>query len=159
LATELEKAKRNHENEAPQLWLEIINLKKVFDLKEWENSKLVQSLKELWYIYFEIVSRCSKCLHKVFHSIGTTSGEVNHASDDVPGALKWGKGKSRCFSEVMSSQGDFCALVAFRAIASILEKSGCSHIKSVSKPNFDISLNYITTTSSVANIYITLILM
>lgn len=63
--------------------------------------------------------------------------------------------------EVMKGQGDFCALVDSRGTTASLDKVGCSHLKTVSKPNFDISQNDIAKTSiessSVANRFIMLI--
>jgi hypothetical protein len=47
------------------------------------------------------------------------------------------------FGEVMEGQGDFCALVASRGTAAIFEKARCTHLKSVNKPNFDISPAYL----------------
>jgi hypothetical protein len=108
-------------------------LKKEVDLKERENSKLVHSLNELRANCFEIVSQCSKCPHEVFHSVGVASGKVNHTSDDMPKPLKWVEEKVDAFGKVMSSQSSFCALFASCGTTSILEKVGCSHLKSVSK--------------------------
>lgn len=55
------------------------------------------------------------------------------------------------FGEVMSGHGDFCEPVVSSGTTLILEKARCSHMKTVIKPNFDISPDDIATTSSEAN--------
>lgn len=138
-------------------------MKKEINTKNQENSKLVQTVKGLRDNYFEIISRCSNRLREVFHLVGAASEEANSALDDLPGALKWVEGEIDAFGEVMSGQGNFCMLIASCGTTSILEKAGCSHLKIVSKANFNFSPDDTTTTSteanSEANRFITLIWM
>lgn len=93
--------------------------------------------------------------------VNATSEEPNYATDELIIALKWVECEIDAFGEVMSGQGDFCAMFASRGTTSILEKAGCSHLKTVSKSNSDISQDDIATSStessSVANRFITLI--
>lgn len=82
-----------------------------------------------------------------------------YAPDDLPGALGWVEGEVDVFGEVMEGQGDFCALVASRGIAAIFEKAGCTHLKSINKPNFDISPVDLTEKSTkavgIGNMFVT----
>jgi hypothetical protein len=64
---------------------------------------------------------------------------VNYAPDHLPGKIKWVEGEIGGLDEVMKDQDDFCALVASSGSTSILEDAWCSHLKTVGKPNFDIS--------------------
>jgi hypothetical protein len=43
----------------------------------------------------------------------------------------------------MIGYGDFCALVVARGTAAIFAKAGCSHLKSINKPTFNISLIFL----------------
>jgi hypothetical protein len=52
----------------------------------------------------------------------------------------------------MKGQGDFCTLFATHGTTYIFEKAGCTHLKLVNKPNFDISVDDLATMSTEAYI-------
>ena len=63
----------------------------------------------------------------------------------------------------MMGHGDFYALVAARGTAAIFAKAGCSHLKNINKPTFNISLadldNIPSEARSVGNRFVTQIWM
>jgi hypothetical protein len=85
------------------------------------------------------MTRCSSRLREIFHSIGVGSKESKHTPDDLPIALECVEKEIDAFDEVMEGHGDFCALVASRGNVAIFVKVGCTHLKSVNKPTFNIS--------------------
>jgi hypothetical protein len=60
------------------------------------------------------------------------------------GALKRIVEEVDAFKDVMSTQGDFCAMVASHGTTSILEITGCTHVKTLGKVNFGISIDEMT---------------
>jgi hypothetical protein len=51
-------------------------------------------------------------LKQLFYYVGAASGETDYAASDIIGALKWIVEKVDAFEEVMSTQGNYCAMVA-----------------------------------------------
>jgi hypothetical protein len=102
--------------------------------------KLTETIKSLHDRCFGFVARYSSRLRKIFHSVVAASKEVKYASDDLHGALGWVEKEIDAFDEVMEGQGDFCALVVSQGTNVVFEKVGCTHLKSINKPTFDISL-------------------
>jgi hypothetical protein len=66
--------------------------------------------------------------------------EAKYAPDNLPGALDSVEKEIDAFNKVLEGQGDLCALVASRGTTLLFEKVGCTHLKSVNKPTFNISL-------------------
>lgn len=116
-------------------------------------------MDSLWSTSFGFVARCFSRIHEIFNSVRAAIEEVKQASKYAPGALKWVEEEVNAFNEVMKGQDDFYALVALRGIAPIFEKVGCTHLKAINRPNFDISSNSLSGMSteafSVGNRFIT----
>jgi hypothetical protein len=124
-----------------------------------ENSRLKEALDSLRSTCFGFVARCSSRIHEIFNSVGAAVEEGYYAPNDASRALNWVEEEVNAFDEVMKRQGDLCALIASRGTAAIFEKAGCTHLKDVNMPNFDISSNDLTGMStkafSVGNRFIT----
>lgn len=132
--------KTNHKDDVSRLQTKAKDLELEVNTKTEENSRLREALDNLQNTYFGFVARCSSWIHEIFYSIGASAQGVNYAPNDAPGALKWVE-EVNAFDEVIKGQGDFCALIAARSTAFIFEKAGCTHLRTVNKPNFKISTN------------------
>lgn len=150
MRSEIEKTKSNYKDNINRLGLEVKDLKHKIKAKSEKNSKLAEALKNLRDSCFGFVPRCSTRLHEIFHPIGVASEEIKYAPEHLPGALGWVEGEVDAIGEVMEGQGHFCVLVASRGTAAIFEKAGCTHLKSINKPNFDISPADLTEMSTEA---------
>jgi hypothetical protein len=118
---------------------EIKELKDEVKVEAEKSSKLYEALKMLRDTCSGFATRCSLCLHEIFNSVGTMSGEANYSSGDIPKMLEFVKKEIYEFYEVMVGHGDFCALVAARGTTTIFSKAGCKHLKNVNKLTFTIS--------------------
>jgi chromosome segregation ATPase len=91
--------------------------------------KLSETLKVLQDRCFDFATQCSTRLKDIFNSIRATSEEASHSVEDIPGALRWIEKEIEDLDKVIVGHGDFCTLVAARAIATTFAKAGCSHLK------------------------------
>jgi hypothetical protein len=89
------------------------------------------------------------------------SRKTEYADGNLLGTLKCITNEVDAFEEVMSNHGEYCALVASRGTTLILEKTGCTHVKTIRKVKFGISVNDITSSAreamNAASWFITLI--
>jgi hypothetical protein len=99
---------------------------------------------------FSVAMQCCNKLKSTFAKIGAFSTEQNFICGDPEGVVKWIEGEVEAFDEVLIGRGDFCAYVGARGAASLLEKSGCEHMKDVIQPEFTISVNDIKEPSAEA---------
>jgi hypothetical protein len=129
----------NFKDNLNRLSLEAEYLKIKIKAEGEKNVKLSESIKCLHNTCFSFVARCSSRLREIFHSIGAAYEEAKYASDDFSRALEWVEKEIDVFDKVMEGQGNFCALVASPGTAAVFEKTGCTHLKSVNEPTFDIS--------------------
>jgi hypothetical protein len=56
--------------------------------------------------------QCSARLKGIFYSVGDTSKEVSHSTEDIPRALGWIEKEIEELDKVIVGHGDFCTLVA-----------------------------------------------
>jgi hypothetical protein len=68
-------------------------------------------------------------LKSSFAKVGVYSSEENFILGDPEGVIDWISGKVEAFEEILSDHGDICSFTGARAIAAILEKAGCDHVK------------------------------
>jgi hypothetical protein len=68
-----------------------------------------------------------------FTNVGAYSSEDNFVRGDPEGPIEWISNEAEAFEEILSGRGDVCAFSGDRGIASILEKIGCEHIKSLAQ--------------------------
>jgi hypothetical protein len=84
-------------------------------------------------------SQCAARLRSIFDSVGVASEEASLSVEDVPGALECVEKVVDDLDEVITSHGDFCALVASWGTAAAFIKVGCNHARAVNRPNFNLS--------------------
>ena len=75
----------------------------------------------------------------IFSSVGATSEGINPSAEDIPWAFDHIENEVEALDEVITGHGDLCALVASRGTAAAFMKAGCTHAKTVNKPNFNLS--------------------
>jgi hypothetical protein len=85
---------------------------------------------------FDFASQCTARLKSIFNLVGAASEEASLSAEDVPGALERVEKEVDILDEVITSQGDFCALVASRGTTASFIKVGCNHARAVNRPNF-----------------------
>lgn len=76
----------------------------------------------------------------MFVNIGAFFSEEEFVRGDAAGAVKWIEGEVEAFDEVLTDRGDFCTCVGARGAVSLLEKADCDHVKSVTWPDFKVSM-------------------
>jgi chromosome segregation ATPase len=104
-----------------------------------KNSNLQKSLKELQEKCLDFGSRCVQRLKDVFHSIGASSDKFTPSAENLPSTLEYIEGKVDALDEVIAGHADFCALLASRGTATAFLKAGCTHGKTINRPNFSLS--------------------
>jgi hypothetical protein len=85
-----------------------------------------------------------------FTKVGTFSSKQNFILGDPDGVIPWINGKAEAFEEILGDRGDFCAFAGAHGAASVLEKVGCKHAKTVVQPGFSLSANDIRDPSAEA---------
>ena len=124
-----------------------------------KNTKLQESLKELWNKCLEFASRCVQRLKGAFSSVGASSEEIAPSAEDITDTFKHIENEVDALDEVITGHGDFCALLASRGTAAAFLKAGCTHAKTVNKPNFILSpsdlINIPGEARSIGNRFIT----
>jgi hypothetical protein len=98
-------------------------------------------------------------LKGIFSSVGATSEGINPLAEDIPWAFDHIENEVEALDEVITRHGDFCALVASRDTTAAFMKVGCTHAKTVNKPNFNLSTTNLvdipTEAQSIGNGFIT----
>jgi hypothetical protein len=75
-----------------------------------------------------------------FADIGAYSSEDNFVRGDHEGPIEWISGEADAFEEILNGRGDVCAFSGVRGVATILEKMGCEHIKSLAQTEAALSI-------------------
>jgi hypothetical protein len=104
-----------------------------------KNTKLHESMKDLWNKCTDFATRCVNCLKGIFNSAGATSEEIAPSVEDIPKAFEHIENKVEALDEVITGHRDFCALLASRGTTAAFLKAGCTHAKTVNKPTFSLS--------------------
>jgi hypothetical protein len=78
-------------------------------------------------------------LKGIFRSVGASSEEIAPSAEDILETFKHIENEVDALDEVITGHGDFCALLASRGMAAAFLKAGCTHAKTVNKPNFSLS--------------------
>jgi hypothetical protein len=71
---------------------------------------------------------------------------------DPEGPIGWIGHEAEAFEEVLNGRGDICAFSGARGIATILEKKGCDHVKSLAQTEADLSSEDIKDPSAEASL-------
>jgi phage-related tail fiber protein len=104
-----------------------------------KNMKLNETLRTLKERCFNFASQCTARLRSIFNSVGAATEEASLYVEDVPVALECVEKEVDVLDNVITSHGDFCALVASRGTAATFIKVGCNHARDVNRPNFSLS--------------------
>jgi chromosome segregation ATPase len=104
-----------------------------------KNVKLSETLKAFKTKCFSFAAQCTARLKSIFNSVGAATEEANLFAEDIPRALECIKKEVDVLDEVITSHGDFCALVASRGTTPAFIKAGCNHARVVNRPNFSLS--------------------
>jgi hypothetical protein len=73
--------------------------------------------------------------------VGVYSSEDNFIRGDPEGVIEWISGEAKAFEEILSDRGDVCAFFGARGVASILEKAGCEHVKTLAQAEAAFSID------------------
>jgi hypothetical protein len=76
---------------------------------------------------------CAKKIKTCFASVGAFSSEENFTRGNPEGPIEWISHEAEAFEEILNSRGDICAFSGARGIATILERKGCEHVKSLAQ--------------------------
>jgi hypothetical protein len=76
---------------------------------------------------------CVKKIKSSFASVGAFSSEENFTRGDPEGPIEWISHEAEAFEEILNSRGDICAFSGARGIATVLERKGCEHVKSLAE--------------------------
>jgi hypothetical protein len=96
-----------------------------------------------------------ECVEKIktsFASVGAYSNEGNFVLGDPEGPIDWINGEAEAFEEILTGRGDICAFSGARRIASILERRGCEHVKSLAQTEAALSIEGIKDPSTEASL-------
>jgi hypothetical protein len=101
----------------------------------WKNywEKTVVELRSSKERCFEKSVECVNNIKTSFANVGTYSSEDNFIRGDPEGPTEWINSEVEAFEEILSDRGDVYAFSGARGIASILEKSGCEHVKTLAQ--------------------------
>lgn len=103
------------------------------------NDKLSETITNLRDKCFGFATQCIARLKGIFNSVGAASEEITPSAEDIPGALEHIEKEVEALDEVITGDGDFCALVASRGTTATFMKAGCNHMRAVNGPNFGLS--------------------
>jgi hypothetical protein len=114
--------------------------------------KNVEELRASKKRCYEKSIECVKKIRTSFASVGAFSSEENFISGDPEGPIGWISHEAEAFEEVLNSRGDICAFSGARGIATILERKGCDHVKSLAQSEATLSSEDIKDPSAKASL-------
>jgi hypothetical protein len=76
---------------------------------------------------------CVKKIKSSFASVGAFSSEENFSRGNPEGPMEWVSHEAEAFEEILNSRGDICAFSGARGVATVLERMGCEHVKSLAQ--------------------------
>jgi hypothetical protein len=95
---------------------------------------------------------CVKKIKSSFASVGAFSSEENFTRGNPEGPIEWISHEAEAFEEILNSRGDICAFSGARGIATVLERKGCEHVKSLAQPETALSSKDIKDPSAEASL-------
>jgi hypothetical protein len=109
----------------------------------WKNyfEKTVVELRASKERCFEKSVECIKKIKTSFTNVGAYSSEDNFIRGNPEGVIEWISGEAEAFEEILSDHGDVCAFSGARGVATILEKAGCEHIKTLAQTEAAFSID------------------
>jgi hypothetical protein len=91
----------------------------------------VEELRASKKRYYDKSIECVKKIKSSFASVGAFSSEENFTRGNPEGPIEWISHEAEAFEEILNSRGDICAFSGVRGIATVLERKGCNHVKSL----------------------------
>jgi hypothetical protein len=95
---------------------------------------------------------CVKKIKSSFASVGAFSSEENFTRGNPEGPIEWISHEAEAFEEILNSRGDICAFSGARGIATVLERKGCEHVKSLAQSEAALSSEDIKDPSAEASL-------
>jgi hypothetical protein len=95
---------------------------------------------------------CAKKIKTSFASVGAFSSEENFTRGNPKGPIEWVSHEAEAFEEILNSHGDICAFSGAKGIATILERKGCEHVKSLAQSETALSSEDIKDPSAEASL-------
>jgi hypothetical protein len=95
---------------------------------------------------------CAKKIKSSFASVGAFSSEENFTRGNPEGPIEWISHEAEAFEEILNSRGDICAFSGARGIATVLERRGCDHVKSLAQSEIALSSEDIKDPSAEASL-------
>jgi hypothetical protein len=93
----------------------------------------VEELRASKKRYYDKSIECVKKIKSSFASVGAFSSEENFTRGNPEGLIEWISHEAEAFEEILNSRGDICAFSGARGIATVLERKGCNHVKSLAQ--------------------------
>jgi hypothetical protein len=108
----------------------------------WKNywEKTVVELRSSKERYYEKSIEWVRKIKTSFADVGAYSSEDNFVRGDPEGLVEWTSGEADAFEEILNGRGDVCAFCGARGVATILEKIGCEHVKSLAQTEAALSI-------------------
>lgn len=106
------------------------------EISEMERSRVQKNVEELRDANercYETSIECAKKLKDSFAKVGAYSSEQKFICGDPEGVIQWIGEEVEAFDEILGDRGDFCAFAGARGVTTILEKTGCEHVKAVAQ--------------------------
>jgi hypothetical protein len=122
--------------------------------EQWANhlEKNVEELRASKKRCYEKSIECVKKIKTSFASVGAFSTEENFIRGDAEGRVEWISHEAEAFEEILNGRGDICAFSGARGIATILERKGCDHVKSLAQSEAALSSEDIKDPSAEASL-------
>jgi hypothetical protein len=101
----------------------------------WKNC-LERTVAELRASKERCIEKSMECMKKMktsFANVGMFSNEDNFILGDPEGVIEWISGEAEAFEEILSDRGNVCAFSGARGVATVLEKAGCEHVKTLAQ--------------------------
>jgi hypothetical protein len=101
----------------------------------WKNylEKTVEEFRASKERCFEKSLGCMKKIKTSFANVDAYSNEDNFIRGDLEGVIDWISREAEAFEEILSDRGDVCAFSGVRGVSAVLEKAGCSHVKTLAQ--------------------------
>jgi hypothetical protein len=112
----------------------------------------VEELRASKKRYYDKSIECVKKIKSSFASVGAFSSEENFTRGNPEGPIEWNSHKVEAFEEILNSRGDICAFSGARGIATVLERKGCNHVKSLAQSKIALSAEDIKDPSAEASL-------
>jgi hypothetical protein len=114
------------------------------EISEWTSSRLQKNVEELCESKERRCEKsldCAKKLKDSFAKVGAYSSEQKFIQGDHEGVIQWIGEEVEAFEQILSDRGDFCAFAGARGVATILEKTGCEHVKAAAQAEVIFSID------------------